>query len=163
VAFAGAATARTNSLTLPAKQAALLSAALRHARDAEHLLEAGAGYTSPDQAYHLAGYGPECARKATLSIRWLDQAVGHGAEASAGDILELAMSLDPLARRYDPLADPARWPTLARWRVEARYERTGKFDRVQAEALCREAREAVDAVAVALWADGRIPDGETPW
>ena len=39
----------------------LVSAALRHARDAEWL-----AHRSPDQAYHLAGYAPECARKATV-------------------------------------------------------------------------------------------------
>lgn len=155
--------ARRNSLTLSKKQADLLSAALRHARDAEHLLDTDTGYTSPDQAAYLAGYGSECARKAILSTRWLDKAVGHGTEPNAADILELALAFDPLARRYDPPARPAGPPALAQWRVEARYERTGTFPRVQAEALCREAREAVDAAVIALWADGRIPDGETPW
>lgn len=36
----------------------LISAALRHVRDAEQLLT-----SSPDQAWHLADFGPECIRK----------------------------------------------------------------------------------------------------
>ncbi|MCC6554502.1 MAG: hypothetical protein IT372_16105 [Polyangiaceae bacterium] len=144
------------------KQAGLISAALRHVRVAEHLLDAGTD-SSPDEAYYLAGYGPECARKATLSIRWLDQAVGHGGDAAAEDVRGLAVSLDPLARRYDSLAEAARWTTLAKWRVDVRYEKTGTRGQPEAKAVTEEAREVVDAVVIALWADGRFPDGETPW
>jgi hypothetical protein len=150
-------------LTLNSKALDFLSAALRHARDAEHLLDEGMGYTSPDQAYHLAGFAPECARKAVLAERWLDKALGHGIESTAEEVLEFALSLDPLARRYDPAGNRARWPALAGFRVEARYERTGTRDRASAEALCREAREAVDATVLALWTDGRIPEEETLW
>lgn len=154
---------RLSPLTLSSKATELLSAALRHVRDAEHLLDEGVGYTSPDQAYHLAGFGPECARKATVSLRWLDKALGHGVEGASAEILELALALDPLARRYDPLGRGAGRPALAGWRVDVRYERTGTRDPASAEALCGEAREAVDAVVIALWADGRIPDREVPW
>jgi len=59
-------------------QNALVSAALRHVGDAAALLG-----ESPAQAFYLAGYGPECARKACLA-RWSDQeedarnrAIGH--------------------------------------------------------------------------------------
>ncbi|XXT20823.1 hypothetical protein WME94_04550 [Sorangium sp. So ce429] len=155
--------ARSSPLTLSTKAVDLLSAALRHARDAEHLLDPAAGYTSPDQAYHLAGYGPECARKATISLRWLDQALGHGAESSAADVTAFTLDLDPLARRYDVPMDAARWPALSAWRVDARYQRTGARPRPEAQALCQEARQVVDSVVVALWADGRIPEGHTPW
>ncbi|HSN96925.1 MAG TPA: hypothetical protein VLS89_01465 [Candidatus Nanopelagicales bacterium] len=155
--------ARTSPLTLSTKAASLLSAALRHVRDAEHLLDEAAGYTSPDQAYHLAGFGPECARKAALSLRWLDQALGHGVEGASGEVLDLALALDPLARRYDPLGSAASRAALAGWRVDVRYERTGTRQRADAEALCRDAREAVDAVVIALWADGRMPEKVQPW
>lgn len=47
---------------LSATQVALVSAALRHINDARTLLA-----TSPVQAAYLAGYGPECARKAALA------------------------------------------------------------------------------------------------
>jgi hypothetical protein len=70
----------------------LLSAALRHVRDAEHLATPNHSGYSPDQAHHLAGFGPECAQKATL------------------------------------------------------------------QAIVREARDLVDRITAALWADGRLPD-----
>lgn len=40
----------------------LLSAALRHVRDAETLATSADDARSLDQAFHLAGYGPECER-----------------------------------------------------------------------------------------------------
>lgn len=43
----------------------LLSAALRHLRDAEHLADASNLHGSLDQAYHLAGFGPDCRYQAT--------------------------------------------------------------------------------------------------
>jgi hypothetical protein len=153
---------KPGSLTLSAKATDLVSAALRHARDAEHLLDAGAD-TSLDQAYHLAPFGPECARKAALSIRWLDKPIGHGVGAFTDDILELVLAIDPIARRYDPVGYARRYPSLARWAVDCRYERTGTRARDEVVEICREARTAVDAVVVGLWADGRFPDGTTPW
>src|SRR5262245_44496192 len=95
---------KPSSLTISSKAADLVSAALRHVRDAEHLLDAGADHASPDQAYHLAGFGPECVRKATLSIRWLDLAISHGFDDLAESLVDFAVSIDPLAHRYDPLA-----------------------------------------------------------
>ena len=41
------------------EQVRLLSAARRHITDAEHLLEPGL-HQSQDQAWHLAGFAPEC-------------------------------------------------------------------------------------------------------
>jgi len=154
--------ARPNALTLSSSAVGLLSAALRHARDAEHLLDAGA-HTSPDQAYHLAAFGPECARKATLSIRWLDKAIGHDVSTVAEEILDFAIAIDPIALRYEPMEYAARYPLLDAWSVDCRYMKTGAHTSPEAEALCREARAAVDAVVIALWADGRMPDGEALW
>ena len=149
-------------LTLSPKAVDLVSAALRHVRDAEHLLDAGPD-ASVDQAYHLAAFGPECARKAALSLRWPDKEIGHGAAALAEDLVELVVALDPIAHRYDPLSYRARCPELSRWRVDCRYNRTRTCERPQAEALCREARDAVDRTVAALWADGRVADGEALW
>lgn len=154
--------ARPHSLTLSPKAVDLVSAALRHVRDAEHLLVAGAD-ASVDQAYHLAAFGPECARKAALSVRWLDKEIGHGAAAFADDLIELVVAIDPVAHRYDPRSYRARYPELGRWTVDCRYERTGSCPRTRAEALCGEARAAVDATVATLWADGRLPDGEALW
>lgn len=149
-------------LTLAPEALDLLSAALRHMRDAEHLLDAGE-HTSFDQAYHLAGFAPECARKATLPVRWLDTVLGHGVSPLAEEIVDLVVAIDPLAARYAPAAYASDSSKLKEWSVNCRYERTGKRLEADARPLCTEAREAVDAVVVALWADGRIPDGETPW
>jgi hypothetical protein len=56
---------------------ALFSAALRHLRDAEHLADATTPHGSLDQAYHLAGFAPECGRKATIAADWMNKALGH--------------------------------------------------------------------------------------
>lgn len=140
----------------------LLSAALRHIRDAEHLLEAGS-HVSFDQAYHLAGFAPECARKATLPMRWLDKAMGHSVDTLAEDVVRLIEAIDPTASRYAPPSYVQGYPALKAWAVECRYKRTGTYTRAEAEALCKEARKAVDAVVIALWTDGRIPDKEALW
>ena len=76
-------------------QLTLLSAALRHTRDARALLA-----SSPDQAWHLAGFGPECARKAALSERWADHAMSHQLGAPAEGVLEMAIAMDAHAVRY---------------------------------------------------------------
>jgi hypothetical protein len=155
--------AKPTPLTLSREATDLVSAALRHIGDAEHLLGAASGYTSPDQAYHLAGFAPECARKAVLSLRWLDKAIGHGVDLGSEALLDFAVAVDPVARRYDPLAYSSRYPALLEWRPDARYERTGRRKRPEAETLCKEARDVVDTVVVALWSDGRLPDGEPLW
>lgn len=135
------------------KALAHLSAALRHVRDAEYLAEPGAPYRSPDQAYHLAGFGPECARKATLHGRLFDQALGHalGPDTVA---LEFVLAIDPAAHRYEPRSWAARFPALTRWSPDCRYERTGTRDPAD---MIREAGELVDRITTALWADGRLP------
>lgn len=153
---------KPDSLTLSPKAVDLVSAALRHVRDAEHLLVAGAD-ASADQAYHLAAFGPECARKAALSARWLDKEIGHGAAAFADDLIDLVVAIDPIAHRYDPQAYRARFPELGRWTVDCRYDRTGTYTQARAQTLCQEARAAVDTTVAALWADGRLPDGEALW
>ncbi len=153
---------KPSALTLSDKAVDLASAALRHVRDAEHLLDAGPD-TSVDQAYHLAAFGPQCARKAALSVRWLDKEIGHGAGTLADDLLDLVVAIDPIAHRYEPLAYSTRYHALSKWDVGYRYVRTGAHTRAQAEALCRDAREAVDATVAALWADGRLPDGIALW
>jgi hypothetical protein len=153
---------RSKPLALSATAVDLASAALRHVRDAEHFLGAGPD-ASVDQAYHLAGFGPECARKACLSLRWLDKEIGHGASVLADQLVELLLAIDPVGHRYDPRDYRTRHPELSQWTVDCRYERTGTRTPAQAQALCREARAAVDAIIAALWADGRVPEGDTLW
>lgn len=136
---------------------ARLSAALRHMRDAEHLADAARGPISIDQAYHLAGFAPECARKAALSSAVYDKPMGHGGRASEA-VLGMALALDARAHRYDLASWQARYPALARWSERARYEQTGTYRPEETDGLLREAREIVDRIAFALWADGSVPE-----
>lgn len=133
----------------------LLSAALRHVRDAQYL----AG-SSPDQAFHLAGFGPECARKATLPKATYDKAIGHGVGGTSELALGVALSLDARAHRYGLVGWATRYPALAAWTEMARYDKTGDHEEVAR--LLQEAREVVDRIAFARWADGLVPS-EFAW
>lgn len=140
---------------------AMLSAALRHVRDAEHLISEHPAQ-SPDQAYHLAGFGPECARKATLPHPTYYQAIGHGVAGSSEQALNFALATNPIARRYDVENWSQRYPKLANWRETVRYSMTGTTTIADAQALVLEAREIVDRIAYAMWADGLI-EGSFTW
>jgi hypothetical protein len=132
----------------------LVSAALRHVDDAEHLLA-----RSPDQSWHLAGFGPECARKACLEEGWLDRSLGHDLNGISDDVLEFALSFDVRAARYS-LADLARrYPKLSAWHVESRYDATGTRTEMEARLLVHDASEFTYALAAELWMDGRVSIG----
>ena len=134
-----------------------LSAALRHVRDAEHLAGPDEPAHSLDQAYHLAGFGPECARKAILSEATFDLAIGHGIGEATEPGLKAALALDPGAHRYRISGWEKRFPALAKWTEQARYEKTGSRKGSEVKAVVEEARRVVDDVVLALWMDGRIP------
>jgi hypothetical protein len=136
----------------------LLSAAIRHIRDAELLASVAAPDRSLDQAYHLAGFGPECARKATLSRSTFDKAIGHGTTEASELSLEWALAHDPRAHRYriDLAAWAGRYPALAKWNEGARYDRTGRRQAPEVAALLAEARAIVGATVAALWGDGAL-------
>lgn len=147
------------TLILGQEQLALISAALRHVRDAEFLLDGPASGRSLDQAYHLAGYGPECVRKATFSLRLFDKIMGHQLGKSAEDLLEVILSLDPWPARYYPLDWESRFPELVGWRESCRYEKTNSRNEMDVRPVVEQARRIVDEITLALWADGRIPGG----
>jgi hypothetical protein len=130
-----------------------VSAALRHVRDAEHLLQCPTSGTSPDQAYHLAGFGPECARKATWSVDWFDKLAGHRLADAGQFIADIAASLDARAARYHESDWQSRYPALAAWTPECRYDRTGEHARAAA-GIVAEARAVTDRLVIALWMDG---------
>lgn len=134
-----------------ARQSQLLSAALRHVEDAAYLLP-----RSPDQSWHLAGFGPECVRKACLDEHWLDKALGHDLATAGDDVLELAGALDVRAARYRLTGVHSRYPLLAEWRVEARYERTGARTGSTAKQIVKQAANLTYELAAALWMDGRV-------
>jgi hypothetical protein len=138
-----------------------LSAALRHLRDAEHLAGGHDG-RSLDQAYHLGGLAPECARKATLSERVFDQAIGHGVGDEAETALAMALTRDLRGQRYRTTGLGTRHPALRVWTENCRYERSGSRDERAVAALLTEARDVVDSLAFALWLDGCVP-GDFAW
>ncbi len=143
------------------RQLGLLSAARRHVRDAEHLLAEGPG-RSPDQAWHLAGFGPECVRKACLADDLLDKALGHDLGEAADALLEWGLALDPHAARYHLDGWVDSYPVLSKWKPSHRYDRTGAHDDRDGSVtgLVQAARALVDRVVADLWADGRITGRE---
>lgn len=133
----------------------LISAALRHLGDAEHLAGAGANQ-SLDQAFHLAGFAPECARKACLTEAWLDKAIGHDLSTLSDELLEFALSLDAHAQRYQPMAWATRYPALAKWNPESRYKKSGSYLKANVDALLAAAKEATTDLLVLHFADGNL-------
>jgi hypothetical protein len=142
--------------TPPVTENTLLSAALRHLRDAEHLAEPAGAHLSLDQAYHLAGFGPECARKAAIAAPWADKPLGHDLSDDAEAVLDLAVAIEPAAARYALWGWEKEYTALAAWDPQCRYKRTGAHERALVEPLLREAQLAVAEIMAALWADGRL-------
>lgn len=140
-------------------QNGLVSAALRHVTDAESLIAA-----SPAQALYLAGYGPECARKAALA-RWnkpdedrRNKAIGHRFDKPAETALALFCDLDPLASRYTLRGWKATHSSLSEWKEDVRYGRSDSVTRGKAQQLLSSARELTVDVIAKLWVDGRVED-----
>lgn len=137
------------------RRSRLVSAALRHIRDAERLAEPGER-RSLDQAFHLMGFGPECARNACLAEAWAEKAIGHGFSPAAEDNLELVLSLDAHAQRYLPASWRVRHPVLERWDVTCRYGATGSHEAALVGAAVQAARNVVDEIVLRLWTDGML-------
>ncbi len=152
--------------TLSEEQGEMLSAALRHTRDARTLLvERGGCVASPDQSWHLAGFGLECLRKACLFERWADRefraelgkALGHTLEET--DLLDLFLLLDAHAWRYRLQLNETE-DVVGEWRPEARYARTGTYQQPKVRGLVDFVEKNVEVVTALLWADGRLLDPE---
>ena len=150
------------TITVGGAAADRVSAALRHIDDAEHLADLNGPHPSPDQAYHLAGYAPECMRKATLGVRWFDMAIGHRFDDAAERVIDFAIAMEPMALRYNPSDRRTRFPAMAAWQEDVRYLRTGSTDPATVRRCVTEARTMVDEMLFALWADGRIEDEVLP-
>lgn len=138
----------------------LLSASRRHVADAERLRA-----ESPDQAWHLAGFGPECARKVlvfdtSLAPKALHQSLGHDFSGRSDEaLLEWVLRLDPHAHRYAPTGWSTAHPALTGWRPDHRYDPTGTVvTRARPlDDLLAAARHLVDRVTADLWMDGQLP------
>ncbi len=145
---------KKNKYTLSKEQEEMLSAALRHTRDARRLLLGQEAFVeSPDQSWHLAGFGFECLRKACLFERWGDKALGHDVEES--EVLAMFLALDAHAWRYRL---QTRETIVGEWRPDARYVRTGTYDAPKARELVDFVEKNVEVVTALLWADGRLLD-----
>jgi hypothetical protein len=140
-------------------RASLISAALRHVRDAEHLFASGE-HRSIEQALHLAGFGPECARKACVDEEIADKALGHDFRGGDDAVVDLLLALDPSASRYrlDEHTLPHREQY---WSLDCRYMATGALARSEeaVAAVIAEARGFVDGCVEDLWCDGALPPG----
>ena len=125
------------------------SAALRHIRDAVALLWSES-YASTDQAWHLAGFGPECARKAALSDDRVHRILGH--DAHDPSLLSWLQSLD------QDLVGPSRSvaPT-SDWKPSHRYEATGTRARQAVAQFVAGAEIDTLEIIGALWCAGRLP------
>jgi hypothetical protein len=114
---------------------AMASAAARHLRDARLLLDGvtqgAATYRSIDQAWHLAGFGPECIRKACIASRY-HRSLGHDLSRSSDDLVALLIETDP---------------ALTRYRLETSH--ITALQRVASERF-------VERVSLALWLDGSL-------
>lgn len=152
----------------------LISAALRHLHDAEHLAQPDQPFTSLDQAQHLAGFSAECARKALLDLTMfppaltssLDKLIGHDFGALAEEAIAIAQSLNPALRDRPVLAWGQRHPALRSWHPDVRYHGTGTAARAEVGAqsgqrpvrdlLLPSARSLFEEAALTLWVEGRL-------
>ncbi|MEZ4475524.1 MAG: hypothetical protein R3F60_32965 [bacterium] len=127
----------------------MASAALRHVRDARGLL--GGSDASLDQAWHLAGFGPECARKAAINTPALDKVLGH--EAHDAELLGWLLSLDVSAHLIVRGAAPT-----GGWEPAHRYEPTGARGLADVEQLVEACEADTLAIVGGLWTAGRVSD-----
>ncbi len=116
-----------------------------------------------DQAFHLAGFAPECVRKAILASSWVFKPLGHALGDDADLILDLFTLLEPGVLRYNLSGWAARFPELSRWRPDVRYEATGTRTEERARAIVSESRDLTIGLLAALWADGRLNQENFGW
>lgn len=133
------------------------SAALRHIRDAEHLLADGAN-ASRDQAWHLAGFAHECARKACIRGSWVPKLLGHDFSGADERVVDIAVALDSRGGRLPVQRWTETFPAVVDWSPEHRYERTGSAGAAGRDiaALVAQGRNAVDSCILALFLDGSL-------
>jgi hypothetical protein len=135
-------------------RAHLISAALRHVRDAEHLLDPGP-HRSVEQALHLVGFGPECARKACVNESLADKALGHDIKGAGDPVVDFLLAIDPSASRYRIEDQESEVPLrMQHWKIDARYMMTGQAEETLVCGLVAEARQLVDRCVTELWSDG---------
>lgn len=127
----------------------MIDAALRHLRGARAALASG----DYEQAAHLVGFAPECARKAAIAEPDLWKKLGH--DFSAHPFLNALSALRPegLRLRVDRL--DSEFPVLRAWDPQIRYLKDGQISKYEAEDLERAAAEATARLVFAMTLEGR--------
>lgn len=147
---------------LSSHQMELVSAALRHISDARTLLP-----SSPVQAMYLAGYGPECIRKAALMRLPGDEedqrnrAIGHRFGKPEELTLKLFCDSDTLAPRYRLTGWKSQVNVLGDWKEDLRYGRSDSVPRGRATRLVDACETLTVQTLADLWSDGRLEPLDT--
>jgi len=131
----------------------MASAALRHVQDAATLTNGPK--PSPDQAWHLLGFGPECSLKAGLSAEWQGKAIGH-AGALSPRLASWLLDLDPAAHRRTQVH--AAENPMPEWSPNHRYEATGWLATTTHDlgAALADATALVERRLASLWTAGDL-------
>lgn len=129
-----------------------VSAAVRHALDADRLFQQG----RLDNAAYLAGYGVECSLKAVVELGggMLPKMLGHHLVALQGAALELANLLSPGIRRYRVGDEPDVRFLAQNWVPSLRYEESGAVTAEVAGRFVSAARICVDRIVYPMILDG---------
>jgi hypothetical protein len=125
---------------------ALRSAAARHLGDASAMVAAG----NWDQAEHLIGFAPECARKAALENHW-HKLLGH--VLVVGTVLDIVESLEPMGTCVR-IPEQA-LEELRSWKPECRYQVTGTATESLARRRVAAANLATTNALAAAWVVGQ--------
>jgi len=123
-------------------------------------------HRSVEQALHLAGFGPECARKGCVDDAITDHAAGHNINDATDAVVEVLLALDPAASRYGIDEHAARLPYRATdWRPDCRYMATHapELYAKRVESVVREARRFVDDCVIDIWSDGVMSADALRW
>jgi hypothetical protein len=116
---------------------------------------------SEDQAWHLAGFAPECARKACIEENLLDRVLGHDLGADADVWIDWWIPLDGMAWRYRLTGWADQDNVLQKWSPAHRYEPTGTRSGPAVVALVSACRRQTERVTADLWALARFRPGSS--
>lgn len=136
---------------------ALLSAALRHAKDARWLYDRCKDHVSEDQAWHLAGFAAECARKALLGAGTeFNKLLGHDFGRMDAALIDVYAAIDPSAIRHRLSEWSQEYPALKGWKPSHRYHATGRHTdrahrRTSGREKLEEVGELVETAEKAVW------------
>lgn len=128
----------------------MIDAGLRHLGTATRCLE----HADWEQVAHLAGFGPECLRKAAmLAPPAVNREFGH--KLGMHEMLDALSALRPHGLRLRADRLQTTWPALEDWDPQARYAADGTVSADQAKELHTDAAAAVRGLLFAMVLDER--------